>query len=477
MFDYIRQNFLKSPEMSELPPAVQERIAKREWGNELLLRGIQLAIILIFCFIYAISPKTYPEGSFAPAPFVLGAYLTLSVIGLVWGTLREPPDWSSYVSILFDFGLLYGLMVSFHIQYEQPASFILKAPALLYVFIFIAIRALRFHPKFVIVAGFVAIAGWAVVMMYVIRIDPGDNMLTRSYVAYLTSNSILIGAEVDKIISILFVTAVLALAMNGTNNLLVTAITEQSAADEFSRFFDSSVARNIRSSDRRLTAGQGEKWPATILNVDIRGFTVLAERLDADSVMRTLSAYQGRVISVVSEHRGIVDKFMGDGIMTAFGIGGASETYAADAMRTAEAILLDARLWAEEEPDIAAAGELRIGIGLASGVVNWGAVGRGDRLEMTVIGPAVNLSAKLEKHNKILSSSCIADAGTWSLARKQGYEGLLEADLRKSEIDGMREPVEIAVLSLPERLPVSENETSRANPACNQTVQDVSPIS
>lgn len=450
MFENLRENFLTSPDISSLPPAVRERIQRREWSNENLLRGIQLAIVLIFCFIYAVSPKTFSEETFAPAPYVLGAYLTFSIIGIVWGRLADPPDWASYISIVFDFALLYGLMISFHIQYEQPASFILKAPALLYVFIFIAIRALRFHPKFVIAAGAVAMIGWAAVIMYVVRVDPGDNMLTRSYVEYLTSNSILIGAEVDKILSILMVTTVLAIAMNGTNNLLVRSISEQTAADEFARFFDSSVARSIRSSEAPLAAGQGEKWRSAIMNIDIRGFTNIAERLEADAVMRVLSAYQGRVMPLIAKNNGIIDKFMGDGIMTAFGLGQNDDRFAADALRSAEEILRDAPNWPRDDEEISRAGQIRIGIGISSGVVNWGAVGRDDRLEMTAIGPAVNLSAKLEKYNKTLKTFCIADKRTWELARKQGYNGKLSARFVDANIEGIDDPVEIAILTIPE---------------------------
>ncbi|GIL02080.1 MAG: adenylate cyclase [Alphaproteobacteria bacterium] len=446
------QNFLRRPDLSGLPPRVVDRIREREWANEVLLRSIQLSIILIFWVIYAVSPKTYPDDTIAPVPYVLATYLVLSVIGLAWGWLREPPDWAGYFSILFDFALLYGLMVSFHIQYGQPASFILKAPSLLYVFIFIALRALRFNPKFVLLAGLVAALGWAAMIVYVTRIDPGDNMLTRSYVEYLTSNTILIGAEVDKILSILFVTAILAIAVNGSSNLLVTAIAEQAAAAELSRFFDSSVARGIRSARAQLEAGHGEKRRVAILNVDLRGFTRLAARLDADTVMQVLSAYQGRVIPLIRRHGGVIDKFMGDGIMASFGIedgaDGAPRTPAADAMRAAEAILADVVHWPDGEPAFAATGPLSIGIGIAAGEVNWGAVGRGDRLEMTVIGPAVNLSAKLEKHNKRLKSACLADAAAWAEACAQGYDGALSATTARARVDGVAGPVDIAVLSL-----------------------------
>lgn len=439
-------SFVRPPKVADLPPRVREAIARREWTNELLARIIQFAVILTFCLIYGISPKTSPDGAFTPVPFVLAAYLVLSVIGLVWGWLRQPADWSAYAFILFDFALLYGLMVSFHVQYMQPASFILKAPALLYVFIFVAIRALRFDPRFVIAAGTMAALGWGVLILYVLYIDPGDNMITRSYVTYLTSNTVLIGAEVDKILSILFVTAILALAVNGSGNLLVTAVAEQSAAADLSRFFDSSVARGIRSSQAPLRSGEGDKLRATIMAIDIRGFTRLAQKLDASSVMQLLSAYHRRVVPIVQSHGGVIDKFMGDGILATFGTAGSSPVPAADALRACEAILADHQLWHATEPAFANLPLVKIGIGVATGLVSHGAVGGNERLEMTVIGPAVNLAAKLEKHNKTLATACLCDNGTWNDARRQGYRGNLLASIIESRIEGLPKPLKIKVL-------------------------------
>ena len=447
LFMYVRRIFLTGADLSRLPPRVRERIAARDWANEILLRSIQLIVILLFCFIYVISPKTSPVGSFSPTPFVLLSYLMLSMFGLGWAYFRKPPDWLSYISILFDFALLYGLMIGFHIQYQQPSTFILKSPTLLYVFIFIALQALRFHPKFVIVAGLTAILGWACIVIYVTILNPAGKMLTRSYVEYLTSNSILIGAEIDKILSITFVTAILALTVNGSRNTLVTAVTESAAAADLGRFFDSSVAEKIRSSDELLVLGRAVKLSAAILLVDIRGFTAFAERCDADTVLRTLSSYQGRVLPLIDKHRGIVDKFIGDGIMTIFGVGSHSERFAYDAVSAAEAILSDFDGWAGNQDLVTQDGPLKIGIGIASGVVSWGVVGHGKRLEMTVIGPAVNLAAKLEKHNKTLGSSCVVDALTWQQARNQGYHGKLVATARQARLEGQKQPVEFVVLS------------------------------
>ncbi|MEX3011701.1 adenylate/guanylate cyclase domain-containing protein [Hoeflea sp. TYP-13] len=440
-----------------MPERVRAAIDERERANEIMARLIQLTIVLLFSAIYTISPKTSPDEAFSPVPYVLGAYLVVSIIGLIWSIRQKLPHWSVYGSILFDFGLLYSLMVSFHIQYMQPASFILKAPTLLYVFIFIAIRALRFEARFVIAAGMVAAAGWAAVIIYVTRIDSGDNMLTRSYVEYLTSNSILIGAEIDKILSILFVTGVLTLVVNASKNLLVSAVTEEQAASDLSRFFDTSIASGIRESADRLEAGKGENREAAILFIDIRGFTRMAAAMEASDVMLTLSRYQSRVVPIVQQCGGVIDKFMGDGIMATFSFAGDRAAGSLKAIEAAESILRDCDKWAAEEPALKVISSTGIGLGVASGPVAFGAVGQENRLEITVIGSAVNYSAKLEKHNKVIGSRLIAAAATYREALEKGYAGALQAEFTTQQLEGVAEPQEIAVLSLQklESAPVS----------------------
>lgn len=436
-----RDLFLRRADLGAVSPRVRAAIRERERLNELVARVIQITIIGLFCVLYAVSPKPAAPVSFNPAPSVLALYLALSLIGLVWAALRHLPRWASYASIIIDFGLLFALMVSFHFQYQQPASFILKAPSLLYVFIFIAIRALQFDPRYVLAAGGVASAGWAAIIVYVTQIDPADNMVTRSYVEYLTSNSVLIGAEIDKIISILFVTGILALAVNGSANLLVRAVAEQAAADRLSMFFDRSVATGIRNSFAELKAGEGERRVATIMNVDIRGFTKLASDLEPSEVMRLLSQYQSRIVPVIQAHGGVVDKFMGDGVLATFGIA-PHERPAAGALEAGFAILSLEDAW-RSDPEAGDLALLRLGVGLACGPVAFGAVGLDGRLEMTAIGAAVNLSSRLEKYNKTLGSRLVCDASTLDAALASGFDpppGFAEAE---AQVDGLVGPVRI----------------------------------
>ena len=128
--DYFSKNFFRSRRLSRLPERVRERLRERERANEVLIRILQLLIVMTFLTLYLLASKTGTDTAFRPVPLCAGGYAVLSVIGLIWSVRSRLPDWSVYCSILFDFTLLYTLMISFHYQYEQPASFILKAPTL-----------------------------------------------------------------------------------------------------------------------------------------------------------------------------------------------------------------------------------------------------------------------------------------------------------------------------------------------------------
>ena len=93
------------------------------------------------------------------------------------------------------------------------------------------------------------------------------------------SYQVLLGAEFDKVVSLLMVTLILALGLVRARKLLFRAVTDQLAATELSRFFAPEVAGRIRESDIALEPGQAELREAAILMVDLRGFTPLSQQL------------------------------------------------------------------------------------------------------------------------------------------------------------------------------------------------------
>jgi adenylate cyclase len=161
-------------------------------------------------------------------------------------------------------------------------------------------------------------------------------------------------------------------------------------------------------------------------------------------VIAVLAAYQRRVVPIIQAHGGVIDKFMGDGIMATFGAVRPSESYAADALRAMEAILGDIRNWGEDR-NLAPLAHRGIGIAVSAGPIVFGAVGDRDRLEVTVIGAMVNLSAKLEKANKALGSESIATRFAFDTAMVQGYVPLREPEFVEASVEGVAQNTALAI--------------------------------
>ena len=431
-----------------LPARVREAIARQEDRSEQLIGWIQLAIVLTFALLYLITPKTSgPDAPFQPVPYILGTYLVLTLIRIVWSYRGRLPSWSLVFSSLFDIGLLMLLIWSFHLQYDQPPSFYLKAPTLLYVFIFIGLRALRFDPRFVLMTGLMGAVGWGLMILFVVASEDGEMMITRDYIEYMTANALLLGAEFDKIISILMVTTILSVALWRGRELLVRSVAEGIAAKELSRFFAPEVAKHIKGAKDTISAGEGQLRDAAVVFLDLRGFTPLVEQEPPARVMALLSEYQARVIPILQRHGGSIDKFLGDGVMASFGAAEPSSSYAADALRALQDVLIEAEAW-QAERRAAGRAAPKVNGALTTGPVLFGAVGDDSRLEITVIGDAVNLSAKLEKHNKTSKTRALATSEAVSLARRQGYTGAAAIrDLRAETVEGVAEPMDLMVLA------------------------------
>ncbi len=442
------RGLLTARQPESLPERVHDQIRAQQDRSEILIGWFQLAVVLIFGTLYLVSPKTFTEDStFAPVPWALASYLILTVGRLIWAHKGRLPAWSLACSVVFDMALLMVLIWSFHLQYHQPPSFYLKAPTLLYVFIFIALRALRFEARFVVLAGVVAALGWGAMILYVVFVDPTNTMITRDYVEYMTSNAILLGAEFDKIISILMVTGIIAVALQRAKGLLVRAVTEQTAARELSRFFDPKIAARIKGAEQEIRAGTGELRDAAVLNLDMRGFTNLVGQASAEEVMELLAEYQARMVPAIQKHGGTIDKFLGDGIMATFGAAAPSGSYAADALTALEEALAVARDW-HAEREAAGRPSPEVNGSVATGQVLFGAVGDETRLEYTVIGDAVNLSAKLEKANKDLGVRGVCDAATYRLSQSQGYRPPDDKPEKAGiSVAGVSQPIDLVVIT------------------------------
>ena len=346
-----------------------------------------------------------------------------------------------YLSAIVDIALLMGLIWSFHLQYEQPPSFYLKVPTLLYVFIFITIRALHFDPRFVIATGISAAVGWSLMVLYVLFSNPVDPMITRNYVEYMTSNSVLIGAEFDKIVSILMVTGVLALALHRARKLLVESVIEGSAARDLSRFVPQEIARQVTRSEEGATTGKGEVKETTILFTDIEGFTTISETLPPEQLIEALNQYFTLIAQPIEDCGGVISQFQGDAVLATFNVPKPDDNHASNAVKAALNIqrALEGKLFGDGIP-------FNTRIGINSGPVVGGLVGSGERVGYTVHGDNVNLTARLEQLNKDYGTWIIISENTHALIKPGEYSFRALGDV---SVRGRLKPVRIYTIDEP----------------------------
>ena len=434
------------PVKAGLPERVTAQIARDQADSEILIGWVQIAGVCFFAILYSLARKTFPEdAALEPVPYALAAYFLFTVIRLGLAHARRLPNWMVVASIVVDVTVLVVTIWSFHIQYMQPPGFSLKGPTMLYLFGLIALRALRFDPRYVAMAGIAAVIGWSALVVYAVALSPEASPITKDYVRYLESPDVLVGGEVDKLISIVMVTAVLFIALTRARRQLIRSVAESQAAADLSRFFAPEIAEKIVQARQMIEPGEGVLHHAAILFVDIRGFTPLSRRVGPAETVAILSDYQAIVVPAVQDHGGSIDKFLGDGIMATFGAAVASATFARDAVLAAVEIDAGMAAWNRRRAEAGEAA-LNYGMGLATGEVVFGAVGDASRLEYTVIGDAVNLAAKLEKHCKAEGARATVSAEALALAQEQGGTAGQFKALAAREVDGVAEALPIAVL-------------------------------
>ena len=433
---------------ANLPDRVWALVIAQEERSERLIGWVQLALAAIFATLFALSPRPAdaPMTMYQPVPIALAAYALFTIGRLILSYRGHMPGWLLVLSILLDMTLLIGLIWSFHIQYGQPPAFSLKVPTFIYLFIFIALRALRFDHRFVLTAGLAAALGWSLLFVYAVETSPAASV-TRNFIEYVTSNRILRGAEFDKIFTILVLTGILTFAVLRARRTLVTAVSESAATRQMKRFLTEGVAETITSAETTLEAGQAIERDAAVMMLDIRGFTGFSTGVRPEQVVEMLTGFHARIVPIVTAHGGVIDKFLGDGVMATFGAVKPSTIAAAEALAALEDILEETARWTGEQATKSAAKALDVNGAVVAGPVVFATLGSLDRLEYTVIGQAVNLAAKLEKHNKCEKTRGLLDKATLEKARDQGFEPRLSTrPLANRTVMGVDEPIDLVVL-------------------------------
>jgi adenylate cyclase len=214
--------------------------------------------------------------------------------------------------------------------------------------------------------------------------------------------------------------------------------------DTFGRFINKEIAEQAMKGELKLG---GETKRVTIFFSDIRDFTAMSEKFTPNDVVEFLNQYLTRMVDCVNETGGVVDKFIGDAIMSVWGAPVSSGSPALDAVNCVRTALLMRESLEEYNKT---RGSLRrpvihIGCGINTGDVVAGQIGSSQRMEYTVIGDAVNLASRTESLNKPLHTDILITENTWTLVK----DYIIAEEMPPVMIKGKEKPVRLfAVVNL-----------------------------
>ncbi|MCX6899133.1 MAG: cache domain-containing protein [Verrucomicrobia bacterium] len=193
--------------------------------------------------------------------------------------------------------------------------------------------------------------------------------------------------------------------------------------DVFGRYIATQVSEKILKGELNLG---GEMRNVTILFSDIRNFTTMAEELAPQQVVAFLNNYFSEMVEAVFEQGGVLDKFMGDGMLAVFGSMGDQPDHPRRAVLAA--LRMKALLGKiNGERSIAGKPPIAIGIGVHTDDVIVGNIGSNKRLEYTVIGDGVNTTSRVQTLNKQFGTTILITQPTYE-AVKDAFECHLMPD-------------------------------------------------
>ena len=203
----------------------------------------------------------------------------------------------------------------------------------------------------------------------------------------------------------------------------------------FGKYVSPEVAAMILKSPEKVSL-KGARKELTIFFSDIRGFTQLADSIEPENLVTLLNEYLSEMTRIIMKYGGTIDKFIGDAIMVFWGDPVYYEDHAARAVKTAlemkEKLKALQKKWFEEGQR-----SLSMGIGINTGYVTVGNMGSDVRMDYTVLGSNVNLTARINA--KAAADQILITNRTYGLVK----DVVEVKKLDPVELKGIREPVDV----------------------------------
>lgn len=395
--------------------------ADRRFLREAERKGTQLAVAVR---LGALGLLAAWLGVFAPGLQILwplamvAAFAVLGVIPFIAQRVETRPRriWIGAATVLDSLLLGVVLFMPNPLVAEHFAFPIyLRFDWFAFYLVLLAFAVLSFTPWIVILSGLASAASWllgivsiawrADTLPYRPLTSPADISIAERTAAILDPRFVDLDKVEQQIVVLLIVTAVLAAGVWRVRRLIVAQARTERARTNLARYLPPTLVEELARRDRPF--GGTRRARVAVLFADIKGFTQLADAADPRETIALLRDFHARMEACVFAQGGTLDKFMGDGLMATFGTPKPAGDDAARALACAVAMRASI---VEMNAERAQRGRprLSIGIGLHVGEAVIGDLGGARRMEMAVVGPTVNLAARLEGATRGLNATVIA---------------------------------------------------------------------
>ena len=239
--------------------------------------------------------------------------------------------------------------------------------------------------------------------------------------------------------------------LNTSYNFFVESRRERRITRLFGQYVPREIVEEMSRRGERYSL-EGESRQMTVLFSDIAGFTTLSERFEPRQLTRLMQCYLTPLTRIIHEHRGTIDKYIGDAIMAFWGAPLADPEHARHAVASALAMARGLRAL---DDDFHARGwpPLRARTGINSGVMSVGNMGSEFRVSYTVLGDAVNLASRLEGAAKQYGAEIVISEHTRALVPEYACR-----ELDRVRVKGRTQPVAMfAPLGLAKDLDARQN--------------------
>lgn len=388
--------------MAPMSTPVDRTFRRLERRSERIIAGLRLLALLVLALVFDVvgvaelgRPTMVPLAGFAA--------ITIATPVLV-NRLRFGP-WVLWLFATLDVALLIHCLAMLADETGKPLQLALETPVALLIFVFLAAAAVRHRPFLILYTAGLFVAGWLAIWLWAAYVD-GSTRIPGTLTANLA-----------RLVVVGLTAYTLFVSVTRAQRATTTAITEAHMRENLSRYFSPRLVDEIAQSGNAARSFRPQK--VAILFVDLRGFTALAERMPADKVADFLNQYRRRIAEPIARHHGTIDKFIGDGAMTIFGVPEPSTDDARNAVLAGLELVAVIDRWCRER---LAEGlpPVEIGIGIHYGDVIAGALGDEHQLEYTVVGDAVNTAARIEQLTADLGTPLLVSADV--LAAAPGLE-------------------------------------------------------